>query len=121
MTICKVIKQDPTLYIQLNDCLLNLVTQARQSDSPPTYASQKYISMANLPVAIDKLLGCYSIELPKIIYQNPLLDLLVRSLFVFGSMLEPSISCETIKHVVDAITKIFGQFNELKKTVVDLI
>lgn len=77
--------------------------------------------MANLSVATEQLLGNYQVELPEIIYQNPLLDLLVRSLFAFGSSLEPSICSDTIKHIMDAITKVFSQCDQLKKTVVDLI
>jgi|DEB0MinimDraft_12_1074336.scaffolds.fasta_scaffold188580_2 hypothetical protein len=50
-----------------------------------------------------------------------MLILMVRSLFTLTSKLEPSLTCETIKHNMDAITKVFSGYPELRKSVMDLI
>ena len=55
-----------------------------------------------------------------IINQNPFLNLLVRALFVF-TRLDPSISGDTIKHNLDAISKVFSCINQMKKSVMDLV
>jgi hypothetical protein len=68
------------------------------------------------------LLYSYECEqVPKQIIENPMLAFLVKTLFTFAKNLDSEISCESIKHVMDAITKIFSQYPYLKKSVIDLI
>ena len=50
-----------------------------------------------------------------------MLILLVRSLFTLTSKLDPSLTCGTAKHNMDAITKVFNLQPELRKSVIDLI
>jgi len=52
---------------------------------------------------------------------HPLLMLLVRSLFTFASKLDVSISNDTLKQILDAMSSVFSNYPELRKSMLDLI
>ena len=56
-----------------------------------------------------------------LIVANPMLVLLVRSLFVFAEMNRPQITSDVVKQSMDAISSVFANSNELKKSIFDLI
>ena len=52
---------------------------------------------------------------------NPLLVLLVRSLFLFAESNMPHLTSDIVKHCMDAISRLFAEYDELKKPIFDLI
>lgn len=108
------------MYYKLNETFMQIINE-RSGPNGRRYAIEKFIAGAQLDGAIDSLLASTQALLSEPIENNMLLSFLVKGLFTFASKLDPSISSDTIKHLMDAITTVFGCCPELKKSVIDLI
>jgi len=76
----------------------------------------------NLIISPDsqELIGDQQINNPQIA-SHPMLVLLVRSLFTFCKMNQPEVTNDVVKQSMDAISSLFANSNELKKSIFDLI
>ena len=111
----KVIKQEPAFYNQVNETFLNVI----RGDT--NYVVVNHISNANIDHTIEFIFKDNAVKRPAVIEENPALIFLVKSLFVFAKSLDFHLSADTIKHVMDAITSIFSNKIELRKSVINLI
>jgi hypothetical protein len=64
--ICKIIKQTPTLYYELNETFYDIIKE-KEFKNGAVFASEKFISLSNLSQAVRSLMYDYEIELSEII------------------------------------------------------